>query len=132
MSDQSGARIVIADDDDDIRRLVAFTLARRGHTIIEGSDGEVALSLIAEHHPDLIVLDVMMPGMTGIDVTRQVRVNEATAGTPILLVSAMGQHSEIETGLQAGASDYLVKPFKPKELAEKVQAMLDTARERGT
>jgi CheY-like chemotaxis protein len=122
---QSGARIVVADDEDDIRRLVSFMLKRRGHQIFEAANGEDALALIVEHRPDLVVLDVMMPGMTGPEVARQMQANARISGIPVLLVSAMGQGEEIARGLASGAAGYLVKPFKPQDLTVEVNRLLD-------
>jgi DNA-binding response OmpR family regulator len=122
--DSSPARIVVADDEADIRRLIVFTLKRRGHQVFEASSGDEALALIKEVLPDLVVLDVMMPGLSGPEVTRRLRSNRDTVDIPVLLVSAMGQASEIASGLSSGASAYLVKPFKPQELAAQVSTLL--------
>jgi DNA-binding response OmpR family regulator len=123
-ADSSSARIVVADDEADIRRLIVFTLKRRGHQVFEASSGDEALALIKEVLPDLVVLDVMMPGLSGPEVTRRLRSNRDTVDIPVLLVSAMGQASEIASGLSSGASAYLVKPFKPQELAAQVSTLL--------
>jgi DNA-binding response OmpR family regulator len=123
-ADSSSARIVVADDEADIRRLIVFTLKRRGHQVFEASSGDEALALIKEVLPDLVVLDVMMPGLSGPEVTRRLKSNRDTVDIPVLLVSAMGQASEIASGLSSGASAYLVKPFKPQELAAQVSTLL--------
>ena len=118
-------RILIADDEPNIRQLVAFTLRRRGYTVLEAEDGTVALELIQREQPDLALLDVMMPGLTGIAVTQQLASDPATAGIPVILLSAKGQSIEIEEGLASGAQMYLVKPFSPRELAERIGEVLN-------
>src|SRR5688500_4552214 len=97
------AKIVVADDEPDIRRLIAFTLKRQGHTVLEASDGDSALALIREARPDLVVLDVMMPGMSGLEVAAALSANPDTAPTPIIILSARGQAVEIDAGLSTGA-----------------------------
>lgn len=116
--------ILIADDEPNIRQLIAFTLRRRGYTVLEAEDGTVALERIRRERPDLAVLDVMMPGLTGLAVTRQLGLDPETAAIPIILLSAKGQGSEIEAGLASGARLYLVKPFSPRELADRVAEVL--------
>src|SRR3712207_3559202 len=112
------ARIVVADDEADIRRLIAFTLRRRQHTILEASAGDTALELIRRELPDLVVLEVMMPGLSGHEVARALREEPATANVPIVMLSAKGQGYEVESGLRSGATTYLVKPFAPHALAD--------------
>lgn len=124
MTEPTGARIVIADDDADIRRLVAFTLRRRGHTVYEASDGAEAEALIREERPDLAILDVTMPGRSGTEVARAVAGDAELGPIPVVLLSAKGQQGEIDAGLASGASAYLVKPFTPKRLAEQIGAVL--------
>ena len=118
------ARIVVADDDPDIRRLVAFTLRRRGHTVLEAASGDVALALISDELPDLAVLDMMMPGLTGLEVIHALAAEPKTARVPVVLLSAKGQVNEVQSGLDSGARAYLVKPFVPRDLAEKVAGIL--------
>ena len=117
--------ILIADDEPNIRQLVAFTLRRRGYTIIEAEEGKTALDLIRRERPDLAVLDVMMPGLSGIAIVQQLTRDPNVADIPVILLSAKGQGVEIEEGLASGAQLYLVKPFSPRELAERVAEMLD-------
>ena len=124
MNMRASPTIVVADDEADIRRLVAFTLRRRGYTVAEAGAGDVALALVREQHPDLVILDVMMPGMTGLEVAQALTLDPATAAIPVVLLSAKGQATEISDGLASGARAYLVKPFVPQELAAKVAAML--------
>lgn len=117
--------ILIADDEPNIRQLVAFTLRRRGFEIVEAEDGATALALIRQSAPDLVVLDVMMPGLTGIAVLQQLAADPVTAEIPVVLLSAKGQGVEIEEGLASGARLYLVKPFSPRELADRVAEVLE-------
>lgn len=123
---ETTARIVVADDEADIRRLTSFTLQRRGYAILEASAGDAALELIRRERPDLAVLDVMMPGLSGIEVAEAMAADPATAAIPIVMLSAKGQASEVQAGLASGARVYLVKPFSPRELAERVAATLAT------
>jgi DNA-binding response OmpR family regulator len=119
-------KVLVADDENDIRRLVVFTLKRAGFDIIEASDGRQALeqALANANDVDLIILDVMMPYMDGYEVCRQLRANASTANVPVLFLSAKGQNYEIGQGLNAGATDYIVKPFVPKDLAAKAKQLL--------
>lgn len=117
-------RIVVADDDDDIRGLIVFTLERRGYDVIEARNGGEALALVREHAPALVVLDVMMPELTGPEVATAIRRSDANADVPIVMLSAKGQTYEIDEGLASGADRYLVKPFAPRELADVVATLL--------
>lgn len=118
--------IVVADDDPDIRRLIAFTLARRGYEVFEAGDGIEALELIRHHRPALAVLDVMMPALSGLQVTERLLDDPSLREMPVLLLSARGQAVEIEQGLNAGARGYMVKPFSPKTLARHVADLLSS------
>jgi DNA-binding response OmpR family regulator len=116
--------ILAADDDPDIRELVAFRLERSGYTVLQAADGEEARALALEHTPDLAVLDVMMPKMDGFEVVRRLRAEEATKRMPIIMLTARAQDSDVEEGFESGADDYLRKPFSPQELRARVQAIL--------
>ena len=116
--------VLAADDDDDILELVAFRLERSGYTVLRARDGEEALRLAEEQTPDIAVLDVGMPKLDGLELTRLLREREATSTIPIILLTAWVQESDIERGFQAGATDYMRKPFSPTELAARVQAAL--------
>lgn len=126
MSSAERARplVLVADDDSDILELVCFRLERAGYDVIRASDGEQALRIAAEHRPDLAVLDVMMPKLTGYDVTRRIRKDQATSRMPIILLTARVQEADVQQGFAAGADDYLKKPFSPQELQARVQAIL--------
>ena len=118
------ARIVVADDDADIRDLVAFKLQQVGHEVVAVGDGASAVKECQAQVPDLVVLDVMMPGMSGLDACRALRQDPAMATVPVILLTARAQESDIEQGFNAGADDYVVKPFSPRELASRVAAVL--------
>jgi DNA-binding response OmpR family regulator len=116
--------VLVADDDKDILALVAFRLERSGYEVVTAVDGEEALRLARERTPDLVVLDVMMPKLTGYDVTRELRADEATSRIPVILLTARVQEADVARGFEAGADDYVKKPFSPQELRARVQAIL--------
>jgi DNA-binding response OmpR family regulator len=116
--------VLAADDDEDILALVAFRLERSGYTVLQARDGEEALELARAERPDLAVLDVMMPKLDGFELTRRLRADEATSRMPIILLTARAQDADVQQGFDAGADDYLRKPFSPQELRARVQAML--------
>lgn len=118
------ARILIAEDEPDIRELVAFTLRFAGHEVITTSNGEEAYNKAQEITPDLIMMDVRMPRMTGYDACRAMKQIPSLKDIPVVFLSAKGQDSEIQTGLDAGAEEYLFKPFAPDQLVERVKAIL--------
>ncbi|MET9389347.1 response regulator [Streptomyces sp. NPDC006624] len=121
------ARVLIADDDADIRDLVAFKLAQSGHRVTAVEDGMTALRLVREHQPDLVLLDIRMPGLSGLDVCRELRAAPETAALPVILITARSQEGDVELGFAAGADDYIVKPFSPRELSSRVTAVLTRA-----
>ncbi len=123
MSDEPRT-VLVADDDEDILQLVSFRLERAGYTVVTAADGQQALAAARQHQPDLAVLDVMMPGLNGYEVTRQLRADLATAGIPVILLTARVQEADVSRGFEAGADDYLRKPFSPQELRSRVQAIL--------
>ncbi len=118
------ARILIAEDEPDIRELVAFTLRFAGHEVTATSNGEEALQQAFLIIPDIIIMDVRMPRMTGYDACRAMKTDVTLKDIPVVFLSAKGQDSEIQTGLDAGAEEYLLKPFAPDQLAERVRAIL--------
>jgi DNA-binding response OmpR family regulator len=119
--------IVAADDDEDILALVAFRLKREGHEVLTARDGEEALALILERSPDLVILDVRMPKMTGIDVVHALRQAEATRAVPVILLTASVQEESVKSGFEAGADEYVKKPFSPHDLVTRVEEMLAAA-----
>ena len=118
------ARILIAEDEPDIRELVAFTLRFAGHEVVATSNGEEALNKASEIIPDIILMDVRMPRMTGYDACRAMKADPVLRDIPVVFLSAKGQDSEIQTGLEAGAEEYLLKPFAPDQLTERVKVIL--------
>jgi DNA-binding response OmpR family regulator len=116
--------VLAADDDEDILELVAFRLERSGYTVLKARDGEEALQVAREALPDLAVLDVMMPKLDGFEVTRAIRADGTTKAMPIILLTARAQDADVQAGFDAGADDYLRKPFSPQELRARVQAIL--------
>ena len=118
------AKILIAEDERDIRDLVAFTLRFAGHEVVAASNGEEAVQMAPQANPDLILMDVRMPRMTGYEACRAIKANPNLKDIPVVFLSAKGQESEIQTGLEVGAEEYLLKPFAPDQLTERVKAIL--------
>ena len=118
------ARILIAEDEPDIRELVAFVLRFAGHEVTATSNGEDALQQASLIIPDIIIMDVRMPRMTGYEACRAMKKDMALKDIPVVFLSAKGQDSEIQTGLEVGAEEYLLKPFAPDQLTERVRAIL--------
>jgi len=116
--------VLIVDDDPDIRELVTYKMVQEGFTVFEAHDGDAALRAMAEHGPDLVLLDIMMPGMSGLAVLQQIRSDENNASVRVILLTAKAQEADIERGFALGADDYVVKPFSPRELTSRVNAML--------
>ena len=116
--------VLVADDDPDILALVRFRLERDGYEVLSAPDGETALDLALARTPDIAVLDVMMPRLDGYEVTRRLREHGPTTGIPIILLTARVQEPDLERGYEAGADDYVTKPFSPQALGERVQAAL--------
>ena len=111
----------MVDDDENLRRLVAAYLESEGYEVGEAADGHSALASVEEHEPQLVVLDLMLPGVTGLDVARAIRAKQTI---PILMLTARGSEEDLLQGFEAGADDYLVKPFSPKVLVARVKAVL--------
>jgi DNA-binding response OmpR family regulator len=119
--------VLVADDEEDIRALVAFRLKRAGYEVITAADGEEALLLATTRLPDLAVLDMMMPKATGLEVTRSMREQATTKDIPVILLTARAQEADVSRGFEAGADDYVKKPFSPQDLQTRVQALLERA-----
>lgn len=122
--DDTKRTILVADDDPDIQSLVVLRLERSGYRVIRASDGEEALALALAEHPDLAVLDIMMPKLDGCEVTRSLRSHPETADMPVILLTARVQDGDVTRGLEAGATDYVKKPFSPQELGARVASIL--------
>ncbi len=118
------AKILIAEDERDIRDLIIFTLRFSGYEVVAASNGEEAIQLAQQEMPDLILLDVRMPRKTGYEACAAIKADEKTKNIPIIFLSARGQDSEIQAGLQAGAVEYLLKPFVLDQLTARIQAVL--------
>jgi DNA-binding response OmpR family regulator len=116
--------VLIADDDPDILALVSFRLERAGYEVVQARNGEEAVQVALARRPDLAVIDVMMPRIDGYEATRQLRQQEETSRMPIILLTARVQEEDIARGFDAGADDYVRKPFSPQELSSRVQAAL--------
>jgi CheY-like chemotaxis protein len=118
------AKILIAEDERDIRDLIAFTLRFAGHEVVAVENGAEAVAAAPIEMPDLILMDVRMPRMTGYEACQSIKADARVQNIPVVFLSAKGQDSEIQAGLDAGASEYLLKPFGPLELTEKVNELL--------
>jgi CheY-like chemotaxis protein len=118
------AKILIAEDERDIRDLVAFMLRFAGYEVVTAANGEEAVRLAPKENPDLILMDVRMPRMTGYDACRLIKSEERLKDIPVVFLSAKGQENEIQTGLVAGAEEYLLKPFAPDQLIDRVRSIL--------
>jgi two-component system, OmpR family, response regulator MtrA len=116
--------VLVVDDEQDILDLVRFRLEHDGYRVITASDGEAGLSLARAERPDLCVLDVMMPKLSGLEVLAQLRDDPSTAAIRVILLTARGQDADVDRGFELGAHDYVTKPFSPKELRRRVHAQL--------
>lgn len=121
---RSSLKILVVDDDLDTVKLVGTTLEKQGYVILAAQDGVEALQKVAQHHPDLILLDVMMPKMDGIEVMRRLRADPATSAIPVIMFTAKAQVDDKVAGLEAGADEYLTKPTHPAELVARVRSVL--------
>ena len=119
--------ILIADDEPNIVISLEFLMKREGYRVSVARDGDAALALIRSEQPDLVLLDVMMPGKTGFDVCQAVRADEALAAVKILMLSAKGRDTDLAKGSALGADAYMTKPFSTRELADKVRELLGAA-----
>ncbi len=116
--------IFIVEDEEDILELLRYHLSRDGYTVTTATDGEDALSAIPKIIPDLVLLDLMLPGVDGLDVCRKLKKDTQTATIPIVIVTAKGEESDVVTGLELGADDYVAKPFSMKVLIARVRTVL--------
>ena len=124
MTDQKHPLVLVADDDPDILSLVTLRLERSGYEVVAAGDGEEAVARALARTPDLALLDVMMPKLDGYQVTERLRSEEATRFLPVILLTARIQEADIARGIEAGADDYVEKPFSTQELSARVQAAL--------
>ncbi|KGJ94045.1 response regulator transcription factor [Colwellia psychrerythraea] len=119
--------ILIADDEKNILISLEFLMKREGYLVMVAHDGQEAIDVISKEHPDLVLLDVMMPKKTGFDVCQEVRANPDLKDTLILMLTAKGRDTDIAKGLALGVNGYIIKPFSTRELAQKVRDMLEQA-----
>lgn len=117
-------RVLIVEDDPLIARIVEIKLENRGYQVIRASDGQEGLEAIRQHKPDVVLLDVMMPVMDGYQVLRILRGEAEFTSLPVIMLTAKGQERDIMSGLKEGATDYIVKPFSPSEVVERVEKVL--------
>ncbi|MBL8725268.1 MAG: response regulator [Planctomycetes bacterium] len=117
-------KVLVIEDEPDILEVIQYNLEREGHKVIACRNGEQGLSRIRTDNPDLVILDLMLPGMDGVEVCRQVKSDPVTRSIPIVMVTAKGEESDIVLGLGIGADDYITKPFSPRELVARVKVVL--------
>lgn len=122
--------VLIVDDEQDLRRLLGYFLKKEGYEVLEAATGEEALNLAREDPPDLIILDLMLPGIDGIEVCRLLKRNESTVSIPIIMLTAKGAEADIVKGLETGADDYVPKPFSTAVLVARVKSLLRRSAER--
>jgi two-component system alkaline phosphatase synthesis response regulator PhoP len=122
-----GRKVLVVEDDPDLRELLRYNLTQEGLAVEEAQDGAEAMERIRRRTPDLLLLDLMLPGMTGLELCRALRAEPATAALPILMVTAKGAEVDRVLGLEMGADDYVVKPFSPRELVARIKALLRRA-----
>ena len=117
-------KVLVADDDADLRELIAFTLAQAGYLVIKAHDGVAAVRLFTEESPDLVVLDINMPGQSGFQVCEAIR---ARSRVPVMMLTVRGEEEDLVRALGLGADDYLTKPFSPRTLVARIRALLRRA-----
>ena len=118
------AKVLVVDDEKDIIELVSYNLENEGFKVISATAGEKALELVSSEKPEIIILDLMLPGIDGLDVCRELKRSDQTSSIPIIMLTAKGEESDIVIGLELGADDYITKPFSPRVLVARVKAVL--------
>ena len=118
------SKVLVIEDEPDILEVIQYNIEREGHKVIACRNGEQGLSRIRTDNPDLVILDLMLPGMDGTEVCRQVKADPVTRGIPIIMVTAKSEESDVVLGLGLGADDYLAKPFSPRELVARINVAL--------
>ncbi len=118
------ANILLVEDEPAIQELIAFNLVQAGHHVLRASTAEVALTLVKNALPDLVLLDWMLPGASGVEIARKLRADERTRQIPIIMLTARSDEQDKVQGLEAGADDYITKPFSPRELLARIKAVL--------
>lgn len=122
-------KILVIEDDDDIQELITYNLVREGYLVSSTTSGEAGLEAARRSAPDLVLLDLMLPGIDGLEVCRMLRADHRTAAVPIVMLTAKGEETDVVTGLEVGADDYITKPFSPREVVARVRTIL--RRDRG-
>jgi len=117
-------KILLIEDEEDIQELVQFNLAKEGYQVFTAGSGEAGLDLARRHGPDLILLDLMLPGIDGLEVCRLLKGNDRTHAIPVVMLTAKGEESDVVTGLEVGADDYITKPFSPKVVVARIRNIL--------
>jgi len=123
--------ILVIEDEEDIQELISYNLQKEGYRTVVAGSGEDGLKALKDTVPELIILDLMLPGMDGLEFCRFIKRDQKTAGIPVIMVTAKGEESDIITGLELGADDYVTKPFSPKVLIARVRAVLRRGSEPG-
>jgi two-component system phosphate regulon response regulator PhoB len=116
--------ILVVDDEEDIRELVRYNLSKGGYNVVTAGTGEEALRIAQETKPMLVVLDIMLPGIDGLEVCRRIKADASLSKTPIVMISALGEEKDVVTGLELGADDYVSKPFSPGVLLARVKSVV--------
>jgi len=120
----AGRKIVIIEDEPDIVEVIAYNLSREGYQVVSAQDGEEGLRKVRKEMPDLVLLDLMLPGMDGLELCKEMKEDQRMRSIPVIMVTAKGDESDVVLGLGVGADDYIAKPFSPKELIARVRAVL--------
>ena len=115
--------VLVVDDEEDILELLEYNLAKEGYRVLRVTSGEKALEASRSHQPDLILLDLMLPGLNGLEVCKRLKGNQKTSGIPIVMLTAKGEEADVVLGLELGADDYITKPFSPRVLAARLRAV---------
>ncbi len=124
----SKATVLVVDDEPDILDVVAFNLTREGYRVLRAENGEDALRVVQQQRPDLVLLDLMLPGMDGLEVCKQIRATDSTSQTLVIMVTAKTEEADVVTGLELGADDYVTKPFSTRVLLARIKAVLQKRR----
>ncbi len=117
-------KVLIVDDEPGVVKMVRYLLEKNSFVVVSANEGEEGVKLAAQEKPDLILMDIMMPVIDGNEATRRLKENEATRQIPIIMLSALGQEGDVAKSLELGAMDYIVKPFHPQELMDRVKKIL--------
>ena len=125
----SKEKLLVVDDEEDILKLVGYNLSKEGFEVITAATGEEAIKLARSENPDLIILDLMLPGVGGLEVCKTIKSDSNTSRTSVIMLTAKSEESDIVLGLELGADDYITKPFSPKVLVARVKALLRRKKE---